>query len=216
MGRRERLKPSGRPAQVSRHPPQPWLSFGSIPDAPIGDSSGTTSYTETVPKHDTDRGTRPPASRDSRHSFRLTKATSPSLSATEDQERCTKRPTPLGGARRPTRPTEIARSLGRGARAFSGATECPPTLTPGGDTHPRQGRGLPVVGSPTPHPRTWVNAGWPGRTFGRSHGRSGYENERRNRDHRQLARKTGQSLSLVEREGGREAHGKQRVRLHDQ
>ena len=109
-----------------------------------------------------------------------------------------------------------SRSLGRGARAFSGATECPPTLTPGGDTHPRQGRGLPVVGSPTPHPRTWVNAGWPGRTFGRSHGRSGYENERRNRDHRQLARKTGQSLSLVEREGGREAHGKQRVRLHDQ
>ena len=49
-----------------------------------------------------------------------------------------------------------------------------------------------------------MNAGWPGRTFGRSHGRSGYENERRNRDHRQLARKTGQSLSLVEREGGRE------------
>ena len=87
---------------------------------------------------------------------------------------------------------------------------------PGGDTHPRQGRGLPVVGSPTPHPRTWVNVGWPGRTFGRSHGRSGYENERRNRDHRQLARKTGQSLSLVEREGGREAHGKQRVRLNYQ
>lgn len=43
--------------------------------------------------------------RDSRHSARLTKATSPSLSANGDQERCRKWP-PLGGARQPTdRPT---------------------------------------------------------------------------------------------------------------
>lgn len=165
MGR-ERLKPSGRPAQVSQHPPHPLLSLGSIPDAPIGDSTSTTSYTETVPKHDTNRGTHPPASRDSRHSFRLTRAISPSLTATEDQERCTKWP-PLGGARQPTdRPTDRDRSPGRGVFTFSGATECPPTLTPGRDTHPRQGRELPV-GSPTPHPRTWVNAG------GRAGGRAG-------------------------------------------
>ena len=76
---REGLKPSGRPAQAATTPP---FGHGSAQNShhPLVYSTGATSCTETVPKHNTATGTHPPACLDSRRSGRLTAGDSPPLS----------------------------------------------------------------------------------------------------------------------------------------
>lgn len=157
----------------------------------MGDSSGTTSYTETVPKHDTDSGTHPPAGpRLSSLSPPHRSHFAPSSSTTEDQERCRKRP-PLGGARQPTDiDRSLARSLGRrrGVFTFSG-------VTASSHAHARRWHG-PTTGQGTPlsvppplptPPASTANAG--------RAGHSGLRKRKYDRDHRQLGKQANRSLA---------------------
>lgn len=163
----------------------------------MGDSSGTTSYTETVPKHDTDSGTHPPAgpglsSLSPPHKSHF----APSSPTTEDQERCRKRP-PLGGARQPT---DIDRSLARSRRSFGRRgvfTFSGVTASSHAHARPEVARahnrtGNSPVGSPTPpHPTREHGERGPGWTFGATKTKV----RPTDRDHRQLGKQANRSLT---------------------
>lgn len=157
----------------------------------MGDSSGTTSYTETVPKRDTDSGTHPPAGPGLSSPFPPHQSHfAPSSSTTEDQERCRKRP-PLGGARQPT---DIDRSLARSLvwppprrlHLLWRDSVLPRSRPEVARAHNRTGNS--PVGSPTPpHPTREHGERGPGWTFGAT--------KTKVRPRPQAARKTGESIA---------------------